>query len=297
MTGSKKDTSSNPGTNPDSKTSVPGLKDPIPPEKEWPPGGESYNVKPRVIIKRKESDSLPSGGFTAADLFYKESVDTPDFAGNISFKPLFRRGLLKCIRKRFEDTKRDDIKKKWPNPEAYYSAEVEDPKQREWLLNRTRRSDEVEQLYLHPGPVEPPQVITGNDPLSHEQTYLDEAPTGIDARYAWTVPGGDGKNLRLADVEWGWNHDHEDLEGINFTKIRNGSQKAWPMAPRCWVSSQRATTANTASASPPTCHPSLPADSGIPPITTFQLKRFWMPSVNWMWVTFCFWKRKPNVWL
>ena len=226
MTGSKKDTSSNPGTNPDSRTGMPGLKEPIPPEREWPPKREPYDVKPRVIIKLRDSESFSGGGFTAADLFMNESVDTPGFASGIRFKPHFRPGLLKCVRRRFEDTRRDDIKGGWPDLEAYHSVEVEDPEQRAWLLDGLKDSDNVKTSYLHPGPVEPPQVYADDDPLSDKQTYLDKAPWGINARYAWTVPGGDGKHLRLADVEWGWNFDHEDLEGIDFTRIRSGNQKA-----------------------------------------------------------------------
>jgi hypothetical protein len=43
------------------------------------------------------------------------------------------------------------------------------------------------------------------------QGYLDAAPGGIDARYAWTVPGGSGAGVRVIDCEWGWRFSHEDL--------------------------------------------------------------------------------------
>lgn len=43
------------------------------------------------------------------------------------------------------------------------------------------------------------------------QGYLDAAPGGIDARYAWTVPGGGGSGVRIIDCEWGWRFTHEDL--------------------------------------------------------------------------------------
>jgi hypothetical protein len=43
------------------------------------------------------------------------------------------------------------------------------------------------------------------------QGYLDAAPGGIDARYAWTVPGGQGAGVRVIDCEWGWRFSHEDL--------------------------------------------------------------------------------------
>jgi subtilisin family serine protease len=43
------------------------------------------------------------------------------------------------------------------------------------------------------------------------QGYLDVAPGGIDARHAWTLPGGFGAGVRVIDLEWGWRFSHEDL--------------------------------------------------------------------------------------
>lgn len=43
------------------------------------------------------------------------------------------------------------------------------------------------------------------------QTYTDAAPDGIDSDFAQDVVGGDGLNVRIVDVEGGWNLDHEDL--------------------------------------------------------------------------------------
>lgn len=45
------------------------------------------------------------------------------------------------------------------------------------------------------------------------QGYLDAAPGGIDARWAWTQPGGRGNGVRIVDCEWGWRFTHEDLTG------------------------------------------------------------------------------------
>lgn len=43
------------------------------------------------------------------------------------------------------------------------------------------------------------------------QGYLDPAPAGIDARYAWTCAGGDGNGVQIIDIEGGWQTTHEDL--------------------------------------------------------------------------------------
>jgi hypothetical protein len=43
------------------------------------------------------------------------------------------------------------------------------------------------------------------------QLYLDAAPGGIDARYAWLCSGGRGRNVRIIDIEGAWRFTHEDL--------------------------------------------------------------------------------------
>ena len=54
-------------------------------------------------------------------------------------------------------------------------------------------------------------VNAADDPRSAFQGYLDAAPRGIDARYAWRFPGGDGAGATVVDLEQGWDFDHEDL--------------------------------------------------------------------------------------
>jgi hypothetical protein len=43
------------------------------------------------------------------------------------------------------------------------------------------------------------------------QGYLEEAPGGLDIRYAWSLPGGRGENIRIIDIEISWNRKHNDL--------------------------------------------------------------------------------------
>ena len=47
--------------------------------------------------------------------------------------------------------------------------------------------------------------------FSGRQGYLDAAPGGVDARYAWTQSGGGGTGVNVIDLEWGWRFSHEDL--------------------------------------------------------------------------------------
>jgi hypothetical protein len=47
--------------------------------------------------------------------------------------------------------------------------------------------------------------------FSAHQGYLNPAPEGIDALYAWTCAGGKGAGVQIIDIEGGWQVSHEDL--------------------------------------------------------------------------------------
>ncbi|BBD71009.1 subtilase family protein [Nostoc commune NIES-4072] len=114
-----------------------------------------------------------------------------------------------------------------PNLSVYYRVEAPDERLEE-LAARLREQEVVEAAYVKP-PAELPVVLNEtskrlNDmvPLTAEapsvtpdftarQAYLDAAPGGIDARYAWTQPGGGGAGVRIVDIEGAWRFTHEDL--------------------------------------------------------------------------------------
>ncbi|NEP18363.1 MAG: S8 family serine peptidase [Leptolyngbya sp. SIO4C1] len=54
-------------------------------------------------------------------------------------------------------------------------------------------------------------VNAANDTYNGQQGYLDAAPDGIDARWAWTQPNGCGAGIAVIDVERGWTLTHEDF--------------------------------------------------------------------------------------
>lgn len=71
-------------------------------------------------------------------------------------------------------------------------------------------SDELSQLN--------PDII---ESYVHLQDYLFPAPIGVDATYAWTVAGGKGENVRIADIEGNWDILHDELKD-NLQKIFDG---------------------------------------------------------------------------
>lgn len=106
-----------------------------------------------------------------------------------------------------------------PDLSVYYKVEAPDDRL-DRLAERLRQLEVVEAAYVKP-PAELPEI---NDmlPLAEEppvhtpdftprQGYLEAAPGGIDARYAWTLPGGGGAGVSVVDIEGAWRFSHEDL--------------------------------------------------------------------------------------
>jgi len=90
------------------------------------------------------------------------------------------------------------------------------------VASRLRESPVVQVAYPEGGPT-PPPVNPSDDLRSGNQGYLDPAPGGIDARWAWINGPADGGGARIVDLEQGWTLDHEDLTGAGVTIISGAS--------------------------------------------------------------------------
>jgi len=62
------------------------------------------------------------------------------------------------------------------------------------------------------------------------QDHLFPSPRGVDAMFAWMVPGGTGENVTIADIEWGWEARHDDYKdnleyiyGVNSSYVDHGT--------------------------------------------------------------------------
>ncbi len=65
----------------------------------------------------------------------------------------------------------------------------------------------------------PPQPDPGEPvfPLQDQQGYLRKASLGgVGALIAWEEPGGNGRRIRVCDVEWGFHPDHADLPPVRI---------------------------------------------------------------------------------
>lgn len=86
-------------------------------------------------------------------------------------------------------------------------------------VSRSRRrfvSSRLEELEVR-------QLLTAD--FTGQQGYLlGAASNGVDAEYAWTQPGGTGRNVTVLDIEYAtWNLDHEDLSAGAGAFLQNGT--------------------------------------------------------------------------
>ncbi|MGD8560089.1 MAG: S8 family peptidase [Gammaproteobacteria bacterium] len=80
----------------------------------------------------------------------------------------------------------------------------------EEILQRLNKLYEVDKASLELAASDP-LVNPGDDPYNATQDYLDAAPDGIDARWAWTQSNGEGAGIGFVDLEQGWFPGHEDF--------------------------------------------------------------------------------------
>ncbi len=125
------------------------------------------------------------------------------------------------------------------NLETYYHVDAPSDRLDE-LAESLMKLDEVAAAYVKPAG-EPPEINdmapaadeapSTTPDFSARQIYLNAAPAGIDARYAWRFRGGRGAGSRIIDCEWGWRFSHEDLGtnqggvviGTNHTDTNHGT--------------------------------------------------------------------------
>ncbi len=84
-------------------------------------------------------------------------------------------------------------------------------------INELNKSVLIETAYFAPYPelatIENTGEAKATPNFQSGQYYLEAAPTGVDAYYAWGVPGGRGENIKVIDIEGNWIQTHEDLHG------------------------------------------------------------------------------------
>ncbi|MEC2484251.1 S8 family serine peptidase [Bacillus cereus] len=176
-------------------------------------------VTKQLILKFKNEVNLPYQD--GIEKFIKEEKQDPELIRilaeypNVTINRLFNSlnpKEIKNLGKEIKDS--DHISSNLLN---YYIVETQDDIDVQALLTKFEKSSLVETAYLQEEEAPPAERLPNlsvnpyDEPRLTRQGYLEPAPLGINAPYAWSIKGGDGKGTTFVDMEYGWLFNHEDL--------------------------------------------------------------------------------------
>ncbi|MED1902257.1 S8 family serine peptidase [Bacillus thuringiensis] len=176
-------------------------------------------VTKQLILKFKNEANLPYQD--GIEKFIKEEKQDPELIGilteypNVTINRLFNSlnpKEIKNLGKEIKDS--DHISSNLLN---YYIVETQADIDVQALLTKIEKSSLVETAYLQEEEAPPAERLPNlsvnpyDEPRLTRQGYLEPAPLGINAPYAWSIKGGDGKGTTFVDMEYGWLFNHEDL--------------------------------------------------------------------------------------
>ncbi len=101
----------------------------------------------------------------------------------------------------------------------YFLLGIEDGKAEQILpiINQLNTLKIVEIAYAQPmGQNAAADIAPATMNFESRQGYVEAAPGGLDARFAWGVAGGDGAGVKVVDIETGWLLEHEDLDPVFY---------------------------------------------------------------------------------
>ena len=176
-----------------------------------------------IIVKFKDYVKLPYVNSLHKRLkelkllsLYDIFRESPDMTMNKLFNSLSREKIEKLMQSAIQN----DSTYSPVNLLSYYRISLPDNIDKKIVLDKLKSIDIIERAYIQSEPQPPPSLVDDqDDPYASLQGYLDPAPDGIDARYAWTVSGGDGQGINFIDLEQGWQFEHEDLIEKEVTLI------------------------------------------------------------------------------
>jgi hypothetical protein len=105
--------------------------------------------------------------------------------------------------------------RKQPNLNLYFRLSFDGPGGGS-LVATLENLDVVERAYPEPRPAPPPATPS----FVALQGYRAPAPKGIDAAWAAATAAGLGGGVRIADIEYDWNLQHEDLDRVRSRALR-----------------------------------------------------------------------------
>jgi hypothetical protein len=185
-----------------------------------PAPAEQY--RPRVVVKFSDRLGIPYDR-SANDEILRRRLDPQGILAaefpDVAFEPLLKSKPPDEILRLVARARDRDSTYTPPDFLTYFAVPVPEGGDPQRLRDALASLPTVSIAYVESPPGEPPEVTPGDDPLSAQQGYLDPAPVGINARYAWTQPGGKGAGQVLVDLERGWTLAHEDLVARDITVV------------------------------------------------------------------------------
>lgn len=176
---------------------------------------ETNGYIPGVIVKFTD---------TGAPTFYEDDIlariedrkwleIVKQFPG-IKFRRLFSSLSSEKLRVLVAQAQKQDRSYKPVNFFAYFRIDVPRKLDPQKLVKIISEWPNVQYVYFDPPGNEP---CTSSELMGfpEAQSYLKEAPTGIDAQFAWNHCGT-GAGQHFIDLERGWDFSHQDLQG-HFT--------------------------------------------------------------------------------
>jgi len=185
-------------------------------------GHEGEDRPLNIAVKFRTEGRRPPTALRGVEAFLERSKLA---AAPLAVRPLFESSSIQRLDDLIERARRNDPTYEPTDFRFWTQVTCPEDLEAESLAREIRQLKDVETAYVM-RPLPPPLVNALDDPRSTNQGYLDAAPNGIDARYAWTFPGGDGAGIGFVDMEQGWNLNHEDLVAAGVTLI-SGTNTAY----------------------------------------------------------------------
>ncbi len=178
-------------------------------------GASSLIDHRHIVVKFEDSLQLPR--YEDKIEKYPAIADSPEWkeisglAPGATFRRIYRVLTPEEINKLSEKAvARSDGRYKPPQFLKNYLLDLPPRAPVDRVLGVLRDWTDIDRAYPAPQAIDP-KVDASDDTQAKFQWYLDAAPLGVDARYAWEQPGGDGAKQEFIDVEQGWMLNHKDL--------------------------------------------------------------------------------------
>ncbi|HDX9646657.1 peptidase S8 [Bacillus cereus] len=190
-------------------------------------------VTKQLILKFRNEANLPYQD--GIEKFIKEEKQDPELIGilneypNVTINRLFSSLNPKEIKNLGREI--NDSEHISSNLLNYYIVENQGDIDVQALLVKFEKSSLIETAYLQEEETPPQERLPNlsvnpyDEPRLTRQGYLEPAPLGINAPYAWSINGGDGKGTTFVDMEYGWLLSHEDLVNQKI-QLMSGQNKS-----------------------------------------------------------------------